>query len=163
MASWISRVRLEVRMTIGGSFAGGLGQPDLDHLARIVPFVDGGRDVEPFIALQPDQLAAEGLGQDLRDLRLADAGFAFQKQRPAKAERQMQRGRERPVRDVTAVAQQNFGRVDGLGQGGCWHGCGLSFRRGPLTGGLGIGFPHDIGSGGGRSTASAGARDHEGA
>jgi hypothetical protein len=37
-----------------------LGEPDLDHLARVVPLVDRRRDVEALVALQPDQRAPEG-------------------------------------------------------------------------------------------------------
>ncbi len=31
------------------------GKPDLQHLRRIIPLVDGGGDIEAFVALQPDQ------------------------------------------------------------------------------------------------------------
>src|SRR3546814_6782249 len=48
--------------------AGGLRQPDLDHLARIVPFVDGGGDVQPLIALQPEQAATQGLRPDRKSV-----------------------------------------------------------------------------------------------
>ena len=59
------------------------GEPDLDHLPRVVPFVDRGRDVEPFVALQPDELPAERLREHLGDLGLADARLAFEEQRAA--------------------------------------------------------------------------------
>jgi hypothetical protein len=36
-----------------------LEQADLEHLARIVPLVDGGVDVEALVALEPDQPGAE--------------------------------------------------------------------------------------------------------
>ena len=45
-----------------------------DHLARVVPFVGGLGDVQAFIALQPHQPPAEGAGQHLGDLGLADTG-----------------------------------------------------------------------------------------
>ena len=38
-----------------GGFAACLEQPDLEHLARVVPLVDGARDVEPLVALQADE------------------------------------------------------------------------------------------------------------
>ena len=63
-----------------------LQQPDLQHLARIVPFVDGRADVEPLIALQANQARAERLGQHLGHLRLACAGLTFQEQRLAQAQ-----------------------------------------------------------------------------
>ena len=61
----------------------GLGDADRDHLRGIVPLVDRGRDVEPLVALQPDQPAPERRRQHLGDLGLADAGLAFEEQRPA--------------------------------------------------------------------------------
>ena len=63
--------------------AGRLGEPDLDHLPRVVPFVDRRRDVEAFVALQPDELAAERRREHLGDLGLADARLAFEEQRAA--------------------------------------------------------------------------------
>ena len=58
-----------------------LEQPDLEHLARVVPLVDGRVDVEPLVALEPDQAGAERCGQDLRQLGLADPGLALEQQR----------------------------------------------------------------------------------
>ena len=68
----------------------GLGGADGDHLRGIVPLVDRGGDVEPLVALQPDQPAAERLRQHLGDLGLADAGLAFQEQRPAHLQREIE-------------------------------------------------------------------------
>ena len=58
-----------------------LGDADRDHLRGVVPFVDRRRDVEPFVALQPDQAAPERRGEHLGDLGLADASLALEKQR----------------------------------------------------------------------------------
>ena len=63
----------------------GLGDADGDHLRRVVPLIDRGRDIETLIALQPDQAAAERRRQHLGDLGLADAGLAFEENRPAHA------------------------------------------------------------------------------
>ena len=63
-----------------------LGETDRHHLRGIVPLVDGGGDVEAFVALQADQPAAERRGEHLGDLGLADAGLAFEKKRPAEPE-----------------------------------------------------------------------------
>ena len=49
-----------------------LGEPDLDHLARIVPLVDRRCGIEALVALQPHQRAAERARQHLGDLGLAD-------------------------------------------------------------------------------------------
>jgi hypothetical protein len=63
-----------------------LGGADGDHLGGEVPFGDGGGGVEPFVALQADQAAAQGGGEGLGDLGLAGAGLAFQEQRAAQFE-----------------------------------------------------------------------------
>ena len=94
----------------------GLGDADRDHLRGVVPLVDRRRDVEPLVALQPDQPAPERRGQHLGDLGLADAGLAFQEQRPAHAQRQEQHGRERPVGEVIRRRQEFERLVDGRGQ-----------------------------------------------
>ena len=77
-----------------------LGGADRDHLRGVVPLVDRGRDVEALVALQPDQPAAERLRQHLGDLGLADAGLAFEEDRPAHLQRQEQHGRERAVGEI---------------------------------------------------------------
>ena len=97
--------------------AGRFGQPDLDHLPGIVPLVDGARNIEPFVTLQPDQVAAEAPCQHLGDLRLADAGLPFEEQRPAELQRQVEGRRQRPVGDIGAGGEQSLGRIDGIGQG----------------------------------------------
>ena len=89
---------------LGG--AGGLGQPDLQHLALVVPLVDRRGHVQALVALQPHQPAAERLGQHLGDLGLADAGLAFQKQRAAEAQREVECGRQRAVGDIVAALEQ---------------------------------------------------------
>jgi hypothetical protein len=53
---------------------------DRRHLALHVPLVHRARDVEAFVALQPDQLAPEPARERLGELGLADAGFAFEEQ-----------------------------------------------------------------------------------
>ena len=95
-----------------------LGQPDLDHLARVVPLVDRRGDVEALVALQPDQRPLQRLGQHLGDLGLADAGLAFAEQRPAELQGEEQDGGEAAVGDVVAALQQLERGVDGRGFGG---------------------------------------------
>ena len=75
----------------------GLGDADGDHLRGVIPLIDRGGDVEALVALQPDQPAAERRGQHLGDLGLADAGLAFEENRPAHLERQIKHGAERAV------------------------------------------------------------------
>ena len=96
-----------------------LGHADLEHLARIVPLVHRRADVQALVALQADQATVQGLCQNLADLGLADPGLALEEQRPAELEREVERGRERPVGDVVAARQKLLGVVDGgdLGTG----------------------------------------------
>ena len=100
----------------------GLGDADRDHLRGVVPLVDRGRDVEPLVALQADQPAPERRGQHLGDLGLADAGLAFEEQRPAHLEREEQHGRERrgrrdsrPPASSSRVASIEAGSGRGVG------------------------------------------------
>jgi hypothetical protein len=82
-----------------------LEKPDLEHLARVVPFVHRGIDVETLVALEADQPRAERRGEDLGELGLADTGLTLEEQRPLELERQEHRGRQRAVRDVAARAE----------------------------------------------------------
>ena len=75
----------------------GLRQPDRHHLAGIVPLVDRRGDVQPLVALQPDQLAAERGGEHLGDLRLADPRLSFQQDGPTHPEGEEHDGRQRAV------------------------------------------------------------------
>ena len=61
---------------VRGGFAR-LHRPDRDELAGVVPFVQGLTGVDAFVALQADQVATQGRGQGLCDLRLADARLSF--------------------------------------------------------------------------------------
>src|SRR6516165_5082067 len=90
----------------------GFGEPDRDHLGGVVPLVDRGRDVQPFIALQPDQPTAERCRKHFCNLGLADAGLALEKERPPHAQRQEQHGRERAVGEVVRVGQKIEGLID---------------------------------------------------
>ena len=78
----------------------GLGGADRDHLRGVVPLIDRIGDVETLVALQPDQPAAKRCRQHLGDLGLADAGLAFEEDRPAHLQRQKQHGRERAVGEI---------------------------------------------------------------
>ena len=84
----------------------GLGHSNLDHLAGVVPLVDGGGDVQPLVTLQPDEAPPEGIGEHLCDLGLADARLALQEQRSLEPERQEHRGGKAPIRHVVAALEQ---------------------------------------------------------
>jgi hypothetical protein len=63
--------------------------------------------------LQPDQRAAERLGQDFGDLGLADAGLAFQEQRPLHAKRKEQHRRQRTVGNIITAFQKRDSFING--------------------------------------------------
>ena len=88
-----------------------LGNLDGQELPLIVPFVNGGGDIETLVALKPDQPPAGDLGHRLADLRLADARFAFQQQRAVQFPHEGDRRRQLPVRDIAhglQVAEQGL-------------------------------------------------------
>ena len=111
-----------VRERVAIDVARGLGEPDLDHLPRVVPLVDRRRDVEAFVALQAHELLAERRGQHLGDLGLADARLAFEEQRAAHLEREKDAGREAAVGDVVVAVEQREDGVDGGGIGNAHYG-----------------------------------------
>ena len=102
------------------------GETDLDHLRLIVPLIDSTRRVEPLIALQPDQLAAKGSGQDFGDLGFADTGLALKQQWTTHAERKKNRCGKRPVGHIGIAGEEGDGLVDGLGYA---HGVNVEGRR----------------------------------
>jgi hypothetical protein len=72
-------------------------------------------EIDALVALEPDQARAGRAGQRLRDLGLADAGLALEQERLLKRDREVDGGREAPVREV-ALARQGllygYGRVE---------------------------------------------------
>ena len=97
-------------------FAACLGEADFYHLPRVIPFVDGRGNVQSFVALQPHQPALQGAGENFRDLGLADAGFAFEKQRPLHLQGEEQGGGEAALGDVVGAREQRRGLVYRLRQ-----------------------------------------------
>jgi hypothetical protein len=75
------------RQLLAVGIAGRFCKPDRDHLRGAVPLIDGGGRIKAFITLQADQPASKRRRQNLGDLGLADAGLAFEKQRPSHAQR----------------------------------------------------------------------------
>ncbi len=122
---------------VGGRLLGlaaRLEQPDLEHLARVVPLVDRGVDVETLVALQPDQPRAERGGQDLGQLGLADAGLALEQQRAAELERQEDRRRDGAIGDVVAAPEVVLDGLDGAGALGARFAVGTIGHRRNLHG-----------------------------
>ena len=104
-----------------------LQEPDLEHLAGIVPLVHRGVHVETFVALEPDQLGAEDLGQRSRYRRLADPRLPLQQQRPAEGERK-EHGSGQVA--VGHVAPGGEGGLEGGNVRGRRHGRKLTGREG---------------------------------
>src|SRR5262249_4482060 len=90
----------------------GFRQANLDHLPGIVPLIYGRRGIQAFVALQPHQLATERRRKHLGDLRLADPGLTFEKQRAAHLEREKYAGRKPAVREVVVALEERENRVD---------------------------------------------------
>ena len=86
--------------------AAAFGQANREHLGGVVPLVDGGSRVEALVALQAQLAAAQGLGQRRGKLSLAAAGLAFQQQRAAEGEAQVEGLDQRIVRDVAPFFEQ---------------------------------------------------------
>ena len=97
-------------------FAGRFREADRHHLLGIIPLIDSRGDIEPLVALQADERSAEGRGENLGNLGLADASLAFEEQRPFQAQRQEQDSRQRPVGHIIGGGQQAEGFIDGTGQ-----------------------------------------------
>ena len=69
--------------------------------------------VQPFVALQADQVGAQRLGQALGDLGLADAGIAFQQQRPLQPRHQHDRHGQRGIGHIAGPGQSPHDLVPG--------------------------------------------------
>ena len=108
-----------------------LGQPYVEHLSRIVPFVDRRGHIQPLVALQPDQLAAQRMRQHLGDLGLADPGVAFEKQRTLQFERQKHHRRQRASGKIVVGLQHGHRFIDAGGHGGL---CGLGHHHSGAAG-----------------------------
>ena len=93
--------------------AGRFHQPDFEELARVVPLVDGLADVEPLVALQPDQVGPEPGGEHLGDLCLADTRFTLEEKRTLQREGEVNGGGQAPVSDVELTREQRLELLDG--------------------------------------------------
>ena len=98
-----------------GRLAAGLGGPQVEQLAAVVPVVDGLGGVDALVALQADQLAAGPRRQHLGHLGLADAGLALQQQRPAQRDGQEHRRRQPLVGQVAVGGEGGGDLVDAIG------------------------------------------------
>jgi hypothetical protein len=81
----------------------GIEDPELQQLTGIIPLVERMADVQAFVTLQTDQIGVERRRRGGSERRLADAGFALQKQRPLETKRQKQRNRKASVGDIVLI------------------------------------------------------------
>ena len=88
------------------------GNPDLDHLARVVPLIDGRRHVQTLVTLESDQAPLESRGQDLAHLGLADPGLSLEEEWPPQTQRQVDGRSERPVRYITLLLEKSESLID---------------------------------------------------
>ena len=93
---------------------GGFGKPDRHHLRGVIPFVDGRRDVEPFIALQPDEPPPQRLrSKPWRSRSCSTPASLFEEQRTRHAQRKKQHRRQCPVAEIIAARREHgHGLVD---------------------------------------------------
>ncbi len=89
-----------------------LRRTDVEELARVVPLVDRVRDVEPLVALQPDQPCLERRRERLRRLGLPDARLALEQHRLLEREREEERRREPAIGQVVRSAECRVELVD---------------------------------------------------
>ena len=90
-----------------------LRQANFDHLPRVVPLVDGRRDVEPFVTLEAQQGTPEPFRQHRGECGLADPGLALEEERAVQAEGDEQAGCQVAIRHVVAAGEQRERLVDG--------------------------------------------------
>ena len=88
-----------------GRRRGGLDRAQVQDLAREVPVVQRLARVDALVALQPDQLDAQQLGQRLGERRLAGAGLALEQQRAAHRQREPAGRRQALVGQVARGGQ----------------------------------------------------------
>ena len=82
------------------SRAARLGEPDGQQLTLIVPVVERLTGRQPLVALQTHQRCIQHRRKGFRRRGLTDARLAFQQQRPAEGDRQIERGRGADVEQI---------------------------------------------------------------
>ncbi len=89
-----------------------LRHPQPQHLAGVVPLVEGRVDVEPLVALEPDELRIQQARENLGELGLPDAGIPFDQERLAHLPGEKHRGRDGGIGDVAAALHRLLDRAD---------------------------------------------------
>jgi hypothetical protein len=103
------RQRLEQRPAqeeLRGVQLGRAARAQLQQLARIVPVVQRVVDVDALVALQPDERRAGRRGECLGELGLPDAGLAFEQQRAAQLQSEVDDGPKTLVDEVALLCER---------------------------------------------------------
>src|SRR5690606_40050911 len=113
------------------------------HLAGVVPLVEGVVDVEALVALEADQRLFADVGEDLRHLRLADARLPFEEQGPFQAEGEEDGDAEGTVGDIAPLGEGFYDFIDRPHCDPLWpkrgHGPRFGSTRSAPTAGRGLG------------------------
>ena len=99
------------QLGFGGPLLARFCQPQVQHLAGVVPLVHRMMHIQAFVALQPDQVGLQQRSQHLGHFGFANAGFAFQQQRAVQAQRQKDGSGQAAIGNVHARAQRFLQRV----------------------------------------------------
>ena len=86
----------------------------MDHLACVVPLIDGVMHVESLVTLKTDEIGSKDRRENLRDLSLPYPSPAFNKQRTSELKCKINRRRETTVRDVELVTKKTLEFLDGV-------------------------------------------------
>ena len=100
------------QVLLGQLGAPGLGEPDAQQLARVVPLVQRLGRVDPVVALKADQRRLEDGRERLGRLGLADPGLALEQQRLGQAQAEEHRRREALVDEVVDGGEPLGERLD---------------------------------------------------
>lgn len=88
----------------------------MQQLFRVVPFIKRRGRVQAFVALQADEFCAERTREGFGNFSFSDTGGAFDQQRFAERNRQIEGGRNRGISDVNLLFQQALNPSDFVSQ-----------------------------------------------
>ena len=103
----LKHIRLRLRRRTGR-----FCRPEVQQLSGVIPFVEGLRGVDAFVALQSYEFGAGRGSYDLRELGLADARVPFEQERSLKLSGQEDRCRQSAVSEVFLAAKAIEDRID---------------------------------------------------
>ena len=90
----------------------GVGEPDAEQLAGVVPLIQRLGRIDPLVALQADQRRIEHGRQRQRRLGLADSRLALEQQRLGQPEAEEDRGRQTLIDEVVDRGESLGERLD---------------------------------------------------